>query len=148
MAEFARALEGDFDLIADFGQRSDLGVQQHATLAHLADAFGERFDQITIGSRQQARGQFDDRHFGPQLRVNAAHLQADVAAANHQHGFGNVDQVQCTGAVHHPVAANVECRGHGGDTAGGQDAMIKRQLTALGDRIVITLQLQGGRVDE
>ena len=59
---------------------------------------------------KQAVGQLDDADPRAQGGVDRAHLQADVAAADHQQRLGHVGQFQRGGRVHHPRRGQVEGR--------------------------------------
>ena len=80
------------------------------------------------------------------MSVHAAHFQTDVTATDDQQRFGDIGKCECSGAIHHPLAADVECRRHGGHAACRHDAVVKRQFATLGDRCVVAFELQCGRV--
>ena len=80
--------------------RGDLG-RDHHLLERLLDALREEPHQVAIGAGQQARRHFDDRHLGAERRVDRAELEADVAAADHQHRLRDLRQVERAGRIEH-----------------------------------------------
>ena len=82
-------------------QRLELGHLglQHNPLVALFDSLLQRPHQIAIGAGHQAVAQFDHRHRHAERIVDAGHLQADDAAADHQQPLAIERQFQRAGRI-------------------------------------------------
>jgi len=107
------ALHLDFDLLAGIFEGDDFGIEMNIR-EQFAEAFGKRFHQVAVGTGEQGIGEFDDRDFGAELGIDGAHLEADIAAADHEHRFGDVGQLQGPGGVHHSIRTDGKHARHGG----------------------------------
>ena len=109
-----------------------LGIEIDRLVAFL-DALGERADEVAVGARNEPVGQFHHRDLGAERVVDAGHLQADDAAADHQQAPRDVGQLQRPGRVHQAriVVGKPRNPGHAG--ARGNNAGVERNaLYALG----------------
>ena len=68
------------------------------------DLLDHHVDQVEVGAHQQAREELDHRDLRAQALVDQAHLQADVAAADHEQARRHAGQLQRLGAATTPTA--------------------------------------------
>ena len=79
----ALALVGDDDPLGFGLDRRHLGLEQDL-FVELAEALGERRDDVGIGARHELVHHFDDRDLRAERPIDGRHFEADDAAAEHK----------------------------------------------------------------
>src|SRR5690606_28691895 len=72
--------------------------------------------------------QLDDRDLGSQRVVYVSELEADRRTADRKEAFGNLTDLQGTGAVHDRLVVDVESGDGDGPGAGGDDESLRLVL--------------------
>ena len=115
-------------------------VLSSTRFASFADSLRQNVDEIAVGAGQQTRRHLDDGDLAAEGRVDAAELEADVAAADDEQRFRHVGQIERSRGV--PDARAVErqawhaCR----PRPGRQDGVLELDL-------LVAAVLQGRRED-
>ncbi len=136
------ALERHFDRLSLFDHGHDLNTKQNFGEI-LAQLLVQRADQIAIGARQETVGQFHHADARAKGRVDRAHFQADVTAADNQQRLGHVGQFQRSGRVHYSWRGQVEGRYPRGPRTAGKDAVL--ETDAVVDQRGVADRLQSER---
>jgi hypothetical protein len=81
----------------------DLRFQQNRLRA-LIDSLGKDFDQIPVGSGQEAGGHFDNGHLTSERGIHTTQLETDVSAAHNQQRLGDGRKIKSRRRIPHSGA--------------------------------------------
>ncbi len=134
---------GDDEMIGSFFDTFDLFVEAECDAA-IAEMVAERFDHFGIGKFQKARSFFDERDAHAESGEHTGVLDADDAAADNDHGFGNFGYAKDLIAVDDGAAVEGNERRFCGLCAGSDDDVVGL-VFGLSAR---TLDLNAIRIEE
>ena len=83
-------------------------VFDHDLDAHLLELALDDGDAVLVHRREDARQRLDDGDLGAELRVDHAELEADVAAADHDHALRDVVERERAGRVDDALLIDLE----------------------------------------
>ena len=110
-------------MIRGFFHAFDFFVEAQRDTA-VAQVIAKRLNHFLVGKFEQARAFLDERDAHAERREHAGVLDANHAAANDDHGFGNFRHAEDLVAVYDGFVVERNERGDSGLGAGGEDDVV------------------------